>query len=90
MDVAQRILRSRLGGYATAARVDPLINTAKARATFLDSFLTGHACAVCPTWVMPEGLAPDEALRRARAARKAHFTRLAMRSAARRRRAGSR
>lgn len=76
-----RTLRGRLGAYSLHAQRDPKETTAKARRAFLDSFLD----LVDPQRTLPE----PERLRRAEAARKAHFTRLALASAkARRRRAG--
>jgi hypothetical protein len=67
---AQRALRARLGGLTTASRGH--VNTAAARAAFLDRFARE---------IDPEGLlSPDERERRASAARKAHFARLALAS----------
>jgi len=68
----------RIGGYVTASRHNSLQNTAKARETFLASFVD----QVDPDRSLPE----QERLRRAEAARKAHFARLAMQSAEARRR----
>lgn len=84
MDAAQRVLRSRLGGYATAAKYDSREINAKARQTYRDSFQAGHECKLCPAFVMPDGLSPDEIERRALALRRGHFTRLAMASSRRR------
>lgn len=64
-------LRGRIGAYKLHATHDPRETTAKARATFLAKFLD----AVDPS--LPQA----ERLRRAEAARKAHFARLAYRSA---------
>jgi hypothetical protein len=63
----------RLGGLTTSSRHDPTAITANARAAFLGRF-----------WVEadPDGvLSPEERDRRAVAARRAHFVRLALRSA---------
>jgi len=77
MTPAERTLRARIGAYTLHARRNPLETTAKARRAFLSKF---------ETEVDPEGLlAPAERQRRAEAARKAHFTRLALRSAQARR-----
>lgn len=66
-------LRGRIGGYAQKARHDPKETTAEARRTFLASF--EHE--VDPQRVLPEA----ERARRATAARKAYFARLAYKSA---------
>lgn len=65
-------LAGRVGGYARAARYDGLTVTAKARETFTASFLTGHACKVCPAAQLPADLLPAERARRAEALRHAH------------------
>ena len=76
MTPAQRSLRARLGAYVLHSRYDSRELTAKARATFLSKF--EHE-------VDPEGqLAPEERARRAEMAKKAHFTRMALKSATRR------
>ena len=82
MDAAQRSLRSRLGGYRTAALYDAREINAKARSTYRESFRAGHACRLCPPFVMPAGLPEPEIRRRADALRSAHFTRLSIASAA--------
>ena len=74
---SMRSLRGRLGAYSLHAKHDPRKTTAKARKTFLDSFLD----QVDPDRALPE----RERLRRAESARKAHFTRLAYLSAKARR-----
>lgn len=66
---AQRSLPGRMGAYVVHARYDPRQTTAPARAAFLRRFLD----EVDPGRVLPE----PERLRRAVAARKAYFTRLA-------------
>jgi len=58
-----------MGAYVVHARYDPRATTAPARAAFLKRFLD----EVDPDRVLPE----PERLRRAAAARKAYFTRLA-------------
>jgi hypothetical protein len=69
----QRQLRGRLGAYTRASQYDGKAVTAKARQAFLDQF---------EQQVDPDHLLPvAERARRAEAARKAHFTRLAMKSA---------
>lgn len=64
--------KQRLGGLAVAARYDPMDYTAKARRIFLASFMEQ---------VDPDGelrrTNPEEAERRATAARKFHMARLA-------------
>lgn len=70
---SQRVLRGRLGGFTRASLYDGLAVTAKARQTFLDRFERD----VDPDHQLPAA----ERARRAEAARKAHFTRLAMKSA---------
>lgn len=80
---AQRALISRIGGLAKSARYDGREATAAARAAFNARFET----QVDPDGVLP----PEERRRRAEAARKLHFTKLALRSAnARRNRANRR
>ena len=66
-------IRGRIGGLALASQRDPRKYTARARATFLDRF--NHE--VDPDRVLP----PSERARRAEAAKKLHFTRLALKSA---------
>lgn len=70
-------LLGRVGGFVTASRHDPRATTAKARKTFLDGFLD----RVDPDRTLPE----EERLRRAEAARKAYFSKLAYMSARARR-----
>lgn len=67
----------RIGGLVTRSRHDGREHTEPARAAFLDSF----AKQVDPEGVLPEA----ERLRRAEAARSAHFARLALLSAESRR-----
>ncbi len=74
---AERSLRGRMGAYVVHARYDPRETTAPARAAFLKRFLD----EVDPDCVLPE----PERLRRAAAARKAYFTRLAFLASRRRR-----
>lgn len=76
-DATLRRLRARVGGLALAASHDPREYTAAARAAFLGKF----AALVDPGGALPV----EERLRRAEAARRAHFTRLAIRSAEKRR-----
>jgi hypothetical protein len=73
---AERSMRGRMGAYALHARYDPRQTTAPARAAFLRRFLD----EVDPDRVLPE----SERLRRAAAARKAYFTRLAFLASRRR------
>jgi hypothetical protein len=70
---AERSLRGRIGAYVVHARYDPRETTAPARAAFLRRFLD----EVDPSRVLRE----PERLRRATAARRAYFTRLAYLSA---------
>ena len=73
-------MRGRIGAYALHARRDPKETTAKARRAFLDRFVD----EVDPERVLPEA----ERNRRAVAAKKAYFSRLALKSAKARRRKG--
>lgn len=75
---AERSLRARIGAYAMHARNDPRQTTAAARLAFLQRFER----EVDPY----RRLAAPERLRRAEAARKAYFSRLAYQSARRRNR----
>lgn len=56
---------ARLGGLARAKLYDGREVTAKARATFIESFLAGHVCKVCPEVVLPADMTPVERQRRA-------------------------
>ncbi len=76
-DPNEMAARGRIGAYTSHSRHDVRELTAPARAAFLQSF--EHD--VDPDAVLPA----DERSRRARAARKAHFARLAYQSAAARR-----
>lgn len=79
----ERVLRARLAAHTRwALERDPTAATAPARAGFHDRFVR----EVDPDGVLP----PDELARRVEHARKAYFTRLALKSAqARRRKAGA-
>lgn len=69
---SMRALRGRLGAYSLHATHDPRETTAAARSAFMGRFYRD---------VDPEGNLPEEERsRRAEAARKAHFTRLALAS----------
>ena len=69
--------RGRIGAYVLHSKHDPKETTAKARETFLARF---------EREVDPEGVLPEaERLRRAEAARKAYFAKLAYQSAKARR-----
>ena len=70
MSAAQRVMRARMGGLTTAALGH--VNTAPARAAFHERFVD----QVDPERTLPT----SERARRAEAARKLYFTRLAMRS----------
>ncbi len=80
MSPSERSLRARIGAYSLHARHDPRETTKPGRAAFLARF---------EREVDPHGvLTITERARRAAAARKAHFAKLALKSArARRRRA---
>ena len=71
-------LRGRIGAYALHSQRDPRETTRAARRAFLGKF----EVAVDPDGVLP----PAERARRAEAAKKLHFTRLALRSLKTRRR----
>ena len=74
----ERSLRARIAAYSLHAQRNPLETTKAARSAFLSKFLAE----------IPADLPEDERLRRAASARRAHFSRMALRSAqARRRRA---
>jgi hypothetical protein len=77
---AERVLRSRIGAYALHARYDTRATTSAAREAFRRRFLD----QVDPDRRLPVA----ERERRADAARKAHFTRLAYLSARSRRARG--
>ncbi len=78
LSATERSLRARIGGFALSAARDPRETTKPARAAFLASF---------EREVDPDGvLTITERARRAAAARKAHFTRMALKSAQARRR----
>ena len=77
MTPAERALRARMAAYTLHAKRDARETTSAARAAFLDRF---------DRMVDPDGTLSDtERQRRAAAARKAYFTRLALRSAQARR-----
>lgn len=81
MTPAERSLRARLAAHILHSRVDPKSHTAPARAAF-DARFEREAD--------PDGVLPlEERLRRAGHLKKAHFTRMALRSAQARRRAAS-
>ncbi len=81
LSVAERSIRGRIGAYSLHAQTDSRELTKPARRAFLATF----EAAVDPDGILPE----HERTRRALAARKAHFAKLALKSAkARRRRAG--
>jgi L-alanine-DL-glutamate epimerase-like enolase superfamily enzyme len=74
---AERTLRARLGAYELHARRDPSETTRAAREKFAERFYLA---------VDPHGeLEADERERRAAALRRAYYTRLALKSAAARR-----
>lgn len=74
-----RSLRGRIGAYALHSTHDPRETTAAARRAFLSRF---------ENEVDPEGKLPElERARRAEAARKLYFSRLALKSAKARRKA---
>lgn len=77
-----RVLVARVAAHSRwAATADPTAATAPARKAFLDRF---------ERQVDPEGvLAPAERARRAEHARKAYFTRLALKSSQARRKGGA-
>ncbi len=77
VDPAEMALRGRIGAFVTHSRHDAKELTAKARETFLARFER----EVDPDGVLPEA----ERRRRAEAARKAYFSRLAYQSAKARR-----
>jgi len=73
LDPQFRVLRARLGALTLHSMYDAKETTSAARSAFLDKF---------ERQVDPNGeLSPEERQRRAEFARKAHFTRMAMKSA---------
>lgn len=77
----QRALAARIAAHSKWARTDPTEGTAAARRAFLDRF---------EREVDPDGvLSPAERARRAEHAKKAHFTRMALKSAKARRKGGA-
>ncbi len=76
-DSSEMAQRGRIGAYVTHSRHDPKETTQAARTAFLARFED----EVDPEHLLPE----DERLRRAEAARRAHFSRLAYLSAKARR-----
>ena len=77
MTPAERTLRARIAAYSLHAQQDPKETTAAGRSAFLARFLT----QVDPDHNLPE----EERLKRAEAAKRAYFSRLALRSAQKRR-----
>lgn len=75
MDERSRRLRARIGGLALSAQRDPKDYTRKAREAFLSRF----EAEVDPQGLLP----PEERGRRAGAARKVYFSRLALKRARR-------
>ncbi len=81
---SERSMRARLGAYAAHAAHDTKETTRAAREA------SPVNVAYFEALVDPEGLLPeDERLRRAEAARKAHYTKMALASAIARRKAAS-
>jgi hypothetical protein len=80
VDEGLNTLRARLGAHALHAKYDSRELTARARAKFLQRFID----EVDPERELPEA----ERLKRAEHALRAHMTRLALRSAQARRKAG--
>ncbi len=78
MNPREASVRGRLGAYRQQSRHSPIDTTAAARAAFLSKF----ELEVDPDKVLPEA----ERQRRAEAAKKAYFTRLALKSVQARRR----
>lgn len=74
MDKTQRTLRARIGAYSLHATHDSREITANARTAAFTRFVD----EVDPSRVLPEG----ERLRRAECARRAHMTRIALKSVA--------
>jgi hypothetical protein len=76
---SERSLRARIAAHTLHSRVDSAAHTAPAREAFLARF---------EAEVDPDGvLSPQERARRAEQAKKAHFTRLAFKSAQARKKA---
>ena len=77
LNSTERSLRAKIGAYSLHATHDPRKTTERARRKFLARF----EAEVDPRGVLP----PQERWRRAECARKAHFARLALKSAQSRR-----
>jgi len=77
MSPAERVLRARIGAYTLHSTRDPRVTTQRAREAFLSRFER----EVDPDHALPD----DERRRRAEAAKKAHFNRMALKSARARR-----
>ena len=81
LTASERTLRARLAAHTLHSQVDPTEHTAPARRAFLERFYD----EVDPDRELPEA----ERERRAEHAKKAYFTRLALKSAKARRKAGA-
>jgi hypothetical protein len=76
-----RSAQARIAALTRAARTDGREISAPARKAFLDSFLEGHSCNLCKPVTINPALPPDQRARAAEALMRAHFTRLALKSA---------
>lgn len=74
----QRSIHARIAALTRAAQTDGSVISAPARAKFLENFETEHKCRLCGTVTINQSLSPQQRLRAVEAARRAHFSRLAL------------
>lgn len=76
-----RSAQARIAALTRAAQTDGREISAPGRQAFLKSFLTGHSCKLCKPVTIDQALPPDQKARAAEALMRAHFTRMALKSA---------
>lgn len=74
---AHLIRISRMGGQGNVASAGYTDSIVRARKAHHDSYLQGHSCKVCKPVVFAADISDDERERRAAAARRLHYTRMA-------------
>ena len=80
-DSREMARRGRLGALALHSRYDPLQTTAKARATYIGSFVDHSSCGFCGNPApIPADLPPEVRAQRGEYLRVAHYLRLSQRS----------
>ena len=78
---ADASLLGQIGAHRRWATEDGVAGTAKARATYLESFEAGHGCNLCgPRIEIPPDLPAAERRRRGAHLKRAHYLRMAMAS----------